>query len=131
MSQFFQQVEENNSIEFCEVPLSEIKFADVMRGHEHVMEVEEHFEDQYCHYCVFELCRGGDLLEALKQKPQGFDERQAQFLIRQAALGLTYLHERGRELRSDVERSRSLGTNQSRQRMLGLPRCITRTAAMR
>lgn len=90
-----QKVEENNSIEFCEVPLSEIKFADVMRGHEHVMEVEEHFDDQYCHYCVFELCKGGDLLEALKQKPMGFDERHAQFLIRQAALGLTYLHDRG------------------------------------
>ncbi|CAJ1389608.1 unnamed protein product [Effrenium voratum] len=90
-----QKVEENNSIEFCEVPLSEIKFADVMRGHEHVMEVEEHFEDQYCHYCVFELCRGGDLLEALKQKPMGFDERHAQFLIRQAAMGLTFMHERG------------------------------------
>ena len=90
-----QKVEENKSIEFCEVPLSEIKFADVMQGHEHVMEVEEHFEDQYCHYCVFELCRGGDLLEALKQKPMGFDERHAQFLIRQAALGLTYLHDRG------------------------------------
>ncbi|CAE7943831.1 slc38a7, partial [Symbiodinium necroappetens] len=53
-----QKVEENDSIEFCEVPLSELKFADVMKGHEHVMEVEEHFEDQYCHYCVFELCRG-------------------------------------------------------------------------
>ncbi|CAE6969900.1 CCRP1, partial [Symbiodinium sp. KB8] len=86
------QVEENDSIEFCEVPLSELKFADVAR---HVMEVEEHFEDQYCHYCVFELCRGGDLLEALKQKPMGFDERQAQFLIRQAVLGLAHLHDRG------------------------------------
>eukprot|EP00439_Symbiodinium_sp_Y106_P078766 s750_g17.t1 len=90
-----QKVEENDSIEFCEVPLSELKFADVMKGHEHVMEVEEHFEDQYCHYCVFELCRGGDLLEALKQKPMGFDERQAQFLIRQAVLGLAHLHDRG------------------------------------
>eukprot|EP00930_Biecheleria_cincta_P012471 TRINITY_DN1162_c0_g1_i1.p1 TRINITY_DN1162_c0_g1~~TRINITY_DN1162_c0_g1_i1.p1 ORF type:complete len:775 (+),score=112.63 TRINITY_DN1162_c0_g1_i1:111-2435(+) len=89
------KVQETNSIEFCEVPLSEIKFAAVMRGHEHVMEVEEHFEDQYCHYCVFKLCRGGDLLEALKQKPTGFEEQHAQFLIRQAAQGLAYLHEQG------------------------------------
>eukprot|EP00933_Yihiella_yeosuensis_P042084 TRINITY_DN36585_c0_g1_i1.p1 TRINITY_DN36585_c0_g1~~TRINITY_DN36585_c0_g1_i1.p1 ORF type:complete len:791 (-),score=157.32 TRINITY_DN36585_c0_g1_i1:188-2560(-) len=90
-----QKAQETSSIEFCEVPLSEIKFANVMRGHEHVMEAEEHFEDQYCHYCVFELCRGGDLLEALKQKPTGFDEAQAQFLIKQAAEGLAFLHKRG------------------------------------
>eukprot|EP00929_Paragymnodinium_shiwhaense_P008902 TRINITY_DN112890_c0_g1_i1.p1 TRINITY_DN112890_c0_g1~~TRINITY_DN112890_c0_g1_i1.p1 ORF type:complete len:759 (+),score=134.49 TRINITY_DN112890_c0_g1_i1:66-2279(+) len=85
---------ESNSIEFCEVPLSEIRFADLMRGHEHVMEAEEHFEDAYCFYVVFDLARGGDLLEALKQKPHGFDEAQAQFLIRQAAEGLAYLHKR-------------------------------------
>ncbi|CAE8612293.1 unnamed protein product [Polarella glacialis] len=90
-----QKAQETSSIEFCEVPLSEIKFADVMRGHAHVMEAEEHFEDMYCHYCVFELCRGGDLLEALKQKPTGFDELQAQFLIRQAVEGLIFLHEKG------------------------------------
>merc|ERR1719158_1466269 len=83
-----------NSIEFCEVPLSEIRFAELMRGCEHVMEAEDHFEDAYCFYIVFELARGGDLLEALKQKPHGFEEAQAQFLIKQAAKGLAYLHNR-------------------------------------
>jgi len=83
-----------SSLEFCEVPLSEIKYADLMRGHEHVMQVEDHFEDQYCHYIVFELARGGDLLEALKLKPNGFDEQHAQFLIGQAARGLACLHDR-------------------------------------
>eukprot|EP00927_Polykrikos_kofoidii_P003367 TRINITY_DN11333_c0_g1_i1.p1 TRINITY_DN11333_c0_g1~~TRINITY_DN11333_c0_g1_i1.p1 ORF type:complete len:969 (-),score=145.83 TRINITY_DN11333_c0_g1_i1:194-3058(-) len=88
------KAQESNSIEFCEVPLSEIHFAERMRGHEHVMEAEEHFEDAYCFYVVFELARGGDLLEALKQKPTGFDEGHAQFLIKQAAKGLGFLHQR-------------------------------------
>lgn len=88
------KAQESSSIEFCEVPLSEIRFAEHMRGHEHVMEPEEHFEDAYCYYVVFELARGGDLLEALKQKPRGFDEAHAQYFIRQAALGLQYLHRR-------------------------------------
>jgi len=88
------KAQESTSIEFCEVPLSEIRFAELMRGHEHVMEPEEHFEDAYCFYVVFELCRGGDLLEALKQKPHGFDEGHAQYLIKQAAKGLAFLHER-------------------------------------
>jgi len=88
------KAQESTSIEFCEVPLSEIRFADLMRGYEHVMEAEEHFEDAYCFYVVFELCRGGDLLEALKQKPHGFDEPHVQYLIQQAARGLAYLHKR-------------------------------------
>merc|ERR1719221_806496 len=88
------KAEETSSIEFCEVPLSEIRFADLMRGDEHVMEPQEHFDDAYCYYVVFELARGGDLLEALKQKPHGFDELHAQALIRQATKGLAYLHGR-------------------------------------
>merc|ERR1719359_1194667 len=88
------KAQETTSIEFCEVPLSEIRFAEAMRGHPHVMEPEEHFEDEYCFYVVFELARGGDLLEALKQKPYGFDEAHAQYFIKQATQGLAFLHER-------------------------------------
>lgn len=88
------KAQETSSIEFCEVPLSEIRFAELMRGDEHVMDTEDHFEDMYCFYVVFDLCRGGDLLEALKQKPHGFDEAHAQFLMQQAAKGLAYLHRR-------------------------------------
>merc|ERR1719253_473856 len=88
------KAQESSSIEFCEVPLSEIRFAELMRGHKHVMEPTEHFEDAYCFYVVFELARGGDLLEALKQKPHGFNEAHAQFFIKQAAKGLAFLHRR-------------------------------------
>lgn len=88
------KAQETSSIEFCEVPLSEIRFAELMSGDEHVMEPIEHFEDAYCFYVVFELARGGDLLEALKQKPHGFDELHAQFFIKQAAKGLAFLHRR-------------------------------------
>ncbi|CAK0831969.1 unnamed protein product, partial [Prorocentrum cordatum] len=88
------RTEELRSIEFCEVPLSEVRFAELMRGHEHVMEPEEYFEDNLCFYVVFQLAHGGDLLEALKKKPHGFDEAHAQFFIKQAAKGLAFLHGR-------------------------------------
>ncbi|CAD7948234.1 unnamed protein product [Amoebophrya sp. A120] len=81
------------SLDFCEVPLSEIRFEKQMRGHEHIVEVHEAFEDEYCHYIVFELAAKGDLLEALKTKPDGFPEQQCRFLMRQAALGLAALHD--------------------------------------
>lgn len=88
------KAEETSSIEFCEVPLNEVRFSEYMKGCEHVMDTEEHFDDQYCFYVVFELAKGGDLLEALKQKPTGFDEPHAQYLIGQATKGLAYLHRR-------------------------------------
>jgi serine/threonine protein kinase len=88
------KAEEANSIEFCEVPLSEIRFTEAMRGDEHIMETEEHFEDTYCFYIIFALAKGGDLLEALKLKPHGFEELHAQYYIRQAAQGLAVLHKR-------------------------------------
>jgi len=88
------RTEELRSIEFCEVPLSEVRFAELMKGHEHVMEPEEYFEDGFCFYVVFQLARGGDLLEALKKKPHGFDECHAQYFIKQAAKGLAFLHGR-------------------------------------
>merc|ERR1719498_1558293 len=58
------------------------------------MEPEEYFEDAYCHYIVFELARGGDLLEALKQKPRGFDDSHARCFVHQAMRGLAFLHGR-------------------------------------
>lgn len=88
------KAQQADSIEFCEVPLSEIGFMELMKGSDHVMQVEDHFEDQYCHYIVFELALGGDLLEALKLRPAGFEEHQAQYLISQAARGLCVLHSR-------------------------------------
>merc|ERR1719456_2118798 len=33
-----------NSMEFCEVPLSEVRFAEPMRGHDHIMDAIEDFE---------------------------------------------------------------------------------------
>eukprot|EP00392_Amoebophrya_sp_AT5.2_P015561 g15768.t1 len=82
------------SLDFCEVPLSELRFEEEMKGHPHIVEVHEAFEDEYCHYIVFELAARGDLLEALKLKPDGFRERECRFLIREAVLGLQKLHER-------------------------------------
>jgi len=106
-----QKAQETQSIEFCEVPLHEITFAKAMRGHEHVMKVEEHFEDTYCHYVVFEFCRGGDLLEALKQKPTGFHEEEAQFYMRQAVHGLAYLHGKGVAMQDVSLENMLLGVN--------------------
>lgn len=80
--------------DFCEIPLSEIRFQEQMRRLPHVVEVIEAFEDRWCHYIVFDLGTGGDLLEALKKKPSGFAEPNAQYLIRMAAQGLNSLHSR-------------------------------------
>eukprot|EP00397_Hematodinium_sp_SG-2012_P016579 GEMP01016921.1.p1 GENE.GEMP01016921.1~~GEMP01016921.1.p1 ORF type:complete len:759 (+),score=112.96 GEMP01016921.1:162-2279(+) len=80
--------------DFCEVPLSELRFQTEMSRLANVVEVVDSFEDQWCHYIVFDLGGGGDLLEALKKKPFGFAEQNAQYLIRMAAQGIASLHNR-------------------------------------
>jgi len=81
--------------QFCESPLCEVVYVEIMRGLDHVVQLEDHFGDQYYHFVVSELASGGDLLEALRLRPNGFKERQAQPLIREAAKGLLNLHQRG------------------------------------
>lgn len=46
------------SPEFCEIPLSEVRFEAEMRCHENIVELHESFEDAHCHYVVFELAEG-------------------------------------------------------------------------
>jgi len=81
--------------QFCESPLCEVRFVEMMRGLEHVAQLEDHFGDQYYHFVVSELATGGDLLEALRLRPGGFPEQRAQMLILEAAKGLASLHQRG------------------------------------
>eukprot|EP00411_Alexandrium_monilatum_P030473 CAMPEP_0175371190 /NCGR_PEP_ID=MMETSP0095-20121207/21592_1 /TAXON_ID=311494 /ORGANISM="Alexandrium monilatum, Strain CCMP3105" /LENGTH=810 /DNA_ID=CAMNT_0016669355 /DNA_START=14 /DNA_END=2447 /DNA_ORIENTATION=- len=81
--------------QFCESPLCEVRYVEIMRGLDHVVQLEDHFGDQCYHFVVSELASGGDLLEALRLRPNGFKERQAQPLIREAAKGLLSLHQRG------------------------------------
>jgi len=88
-----RKISKNTSIEFCETPLSEVEFRPYMQGCEHVLSVNDVFEDDFCHYVVFDLAHGGDLLEALKKKPRGFSEVEAQYFLRQAILGLHHLHD--------------------------------------
>lgn len=83
-----------NQSDFCEIPLSELRFQQQMTGLANVVEVVDSFEDEWCHYIVFPLAEGGDLLEALKKKTSGFAEQNAQHLIRLATQGLASLHER-------------------------------------
>lgn len=89
------QLRNATTAQVCEVPLCEVQFDHIVRGLDHVVQMEEHFGDLHCHFIVSELATGGDLLEALKQRPGGLYERQAQALIRQAAKGLSSLHRRG------------------------------------
>merc|ERR1712048_651476 len=56
---------------------------------------DDHFSDHTYHYIVSELATGGDLLEALRLRPDGFCEEEAQVLMRDAAKGLANLHGRG------------------------------------
>jgi len=81
--------------QFCESPLCEVRYVEIMQGLDHVVQLEDHFGDQCYHFVVSELASGGDLLEALRLRPNGFKERQAQPLIREAAKGLLSLHQRG------------------------------------
>lgn len=89
----FGTLEKDN--QFCESPLCEVRYVDLMRDLDHVVQLEDHFADQCYHFVVSELASGGDLLEALRLRPSGFKERQAQPLIREAAKGLLSLHQRG------------------------------------
>mmetsp|Transcript_62874 Transcript_62874/g.182396 ORF Transcript_62874/g.182396 Transcript_62874/m.182396 type:complete len:737 (+) Transcript_62874:64-2274(+) len=90
----FAQLQQEDH-QFCESPLCEVRFAEIMRGLENVVQLEDHFADEFYHYVVSELASHGDLLEALRQTPGGFDEDQAQMLVLGAAQGIAQLHERG------------------------------------
>lgn len=81
--------------QFCESPLCEIRFAELMRGLDNVVQLEDHFADRHFHYIVSELASHGDLLEALRLTPGGFEEEHGQLLMFGAARGLAQLHQRG------------------------------------
>ena len=81
-----------DKLTFCETPLGELKFDAQMRKVPHVLCYNEHFETAHCHFIVFELARGGDLLERLKHQPRGFSESDGRFFLRQAIQGIAGLH---------------------------------------
>ncbi|CAL1166582.1 unnamed protein product [Cladocopium goreaui] len=78
-----------------ESPLCEIRFAEMMKGLDNVMQLEDTFGDDDRHYVVMELAAGGDLMEALQSHRTGFQEEQAKEMILDAARGLASLHMRG------------------------------------
>ncbi|CAJ1447121.1 unnamed protein product [Effrenium voratum] len=79
----------------CESPLCEIRFAEMMKGLDNVVQLEDTFGDDDRHYVVMELATGGDLMEALQLHRNGFEEEQAKQLVLDAARGLASLHMRG------------------------------------
>jgi len=90
----FRQLQ-HTDYHFCECPLSEVKFAESMKGLDCVLQLEDSFADDQCHFLVSSFAAGGDLLEALRLRGCGFPEKEVQLLIRDAAIGLTSLHLRG------------------------------------
>jgi len=61
--------------------------------HPNVVRLFETFMDAKSLYLVMELCRGGDLVDAiLTEAPDGFDEARAGGFIRQMLAALAYLH---------------------------------------
>merc|ERR1719320_2158573 len=58
--------------QFCESPLCEVRYMELMSGLDHVAQLEDPFSDQGHHCLVSELATGGDLLEALRLRPGGF-----------------------------------------------------------
>jgi len=95
VQRFESLVNQDLDHQFCESPLCEVRYDELMRGLEYVVQLEDHFSDRDHHFVISELATGGDLLEALRLRTGGFKERQAQALIREAAKGLTSLHQRG------------------------------------
>jgi len=81
--------------QFCESPLSEVQYAEMMEGLDNVVQLEDHFSDDSSHFIVSNLAVGGDLLEALRLRPGGFEELQAREAVRGTATGLASLHQRG------------------------------------
>jgi len=79
----------------CESPLSEIRFAEMMKGLDNVVQLEDTFGDDDRHYVVMDLAKGGDLMEAMQVHRFGFQEEQAKLLILDVARGLASLHMRG------------------------------------
>jgi len=78
-----------------ESPLCEIRFAEMMKGLDNVIQLEDTFGDDDRHYVVTELARGGDLMESLQLHRNGFQEEHAKELILDVARGLASLHMRG------------------------------------
>lgn len=93
--QGFNTLRKQQDHQFCESPLGEVQYKEMMRGLDHVVQLQDHFSDSHYHFVVSELASGGDLLDALRLRPSGFPEQQARWLIRGAAVGLASLHLRG------------------------------------
>lgn len=79
----------------CESPLCEVRFVEMMKGLDNVLQLEDTFGDDDRHYVITDLASGGDLMEALQIHRDGFQEDQAKLLILDAARGLASLHMRG------------------------------------
>merc|ERR1712232_342958 len=60
--QHFENPEEIHDDHFCESPLCEVRFDQIMKGLDHVTQLEEHFSDHVYHYVLSDLATGGDLL---------------------------------------------------------------------
>lgn len=91
----FQRLKQQQDHQFCESPMGEIQFKEMMRGLDHVMQLEDNFSDDSYHYVISQLASGGDLLDALRLRPSGFPEEQARRLVLGCAKGLASLHLRG------------------------------------
>ncbi|CAK8999432.1 unnamed protein product [Durusdinium trenchii] len=85
-----------------ESPLCEIRFAEMMKGLDNVIQLEDTFGDDDRHYVVMELASGGDLMEALELRHSGFQEEHAKKLILDVARGLASLHMRGLAMQVNI-----------------------------
>ena len=63
-------------------------------GHDNVLSIVDHIEDDRFVYIVMEYCKGGDLMKYIQQSAN-FSEQVASYLFRQMLLGVAHCHERG------------------------------------
>ena len=74
--------------------LKEIEIYHLCRGHQHIIQLIEYFEEDDFFYLVFEKIRGGPLLSHIQERVC-FTESEASTIIKSLAEALKHLHKQG------------------------------------
>ncbi|EDV29862.1 uncharacterized protein TRIADDRAFT_19422 [Trichoplax adhaerens] len=65
----------------------------LLQSHEHIVTLHDIKRDSFHTYLVFELLRGGELLQRIRKK-KNFDEKEASRLMRQLISAVQFMHKR-------------------------------------
>lgn len=88
--QQFEEEKASGTTMCGEDPLAVVSLAPVMRGHPNILELLEHWQDPFAHYCVFPLAVTDAFEEMVRR--DGFSEHEGARVIQQAMRGVAFLH---------------------------------------